>query len=340
MEKETLDKINRLTRREFTESELYTFSVILCDNEIDRDCERFSDEALEQLKSLYIGKTGIFDHDPKGSNQSARIYDTEVVTDSTRTTKYGAPYKCLKAWAYMVRTDGNRDLITEIEAGIKKEVSVGVSVASMKCSICGSDRTESRCSHQKGESYGDQLCHIVLDEITDAYEWSFVAVPAQPAAGVTKKYSANTTTKGGKTMEFTPITTQEAFDTAVKERLDAAVSEAEKRFEGWASPETVAALTKERDDSKTAVADLTAKQKASELSILKMRVAAEKGIPLELAEKLSGDTEKSVREDAEKLAKYVASANKRVSSPMFSGEPAMKDPIDAAYISMLQEINN
>ena len=46
MEKETLDKINSFTRRELTEEELYTFPVTLCDNDIDRDGEAFSDKAL------------------------------------------------------------------------------------------------------------------------------------------------------------------------------------------------------------------------------------------------------------------------------------------------------
>ena len=49
MEKTTLEKINRFTRRELGEDEVYTFSVILCDNDIDRDLERFSDEALVTL---------------------------------------------------------------------------------------------------------------------------------------------------------------------------------------------------------------------------------------------------------------------------------------------------
>lgn len=53
----------------------------LCDNEIDRDGERFSLEALEQLKALFVGKTGIFDHDPKGENQTARIYAAELVQE-------------------------------------------------------------------------------------------------------------------------------------------------------------------------------------------------------------------------------------------------------------------
>ena len=49
MDKNILEKINRFTRRKLTEDEVYVFSVILCDNDIDRDCERFSDNALEAL---------------------------------------------------------------------------------------------------------------------------------------------------------------------------------------------------------------------------------------------------------------------------------------------------
>ena len=59
MEKTTLEKINRFTRRELGEDEVYTFSVILCDNDIDRDLERFSDEALVTLAEKFIGRTGI-----------------------------------------------------------------------------------------------------------------------------------------------------------------------------------------------------------------------------------------------------------------------------------------
>lgn len=182
-----LEKINKLTRRPLTADEVYIFSVVLCDNETDRDCERFSDEALEQLRKLFIGKTGISDHDPKASNQNARIFDTELVTDNSRTTKNGAVYKYLKASVYMVRTDENRSLIAEIDGGIKKEVSISCSAARKVCSICGCDKTKTGCAHVKGKTYNGKLCHTILDNITDAYEWSFVAVPAQVSAGVTKK---------------------------------------------------------------------------------------------------------------------------------------------------------
>ena len=92
MDKTILDKINKFTRRKLTEDEVYVFSVILCDNDIDRDCERFSEEALEELKERFIGKTGIFDHEATTVNQNARIFDTELITDSSRSTAYGKPY--------------------------------------------------------------------------------------------------------------------------------------------------------------------------------------------------------------------------------------------------------
>ena len=43
---EELAKINNYTRRSFTADEVYAFSVVLCDNEVDRDFERFDENAL------------------------------------------------------------------------------------------------------------------------------------------------------------------------------------------------------------------------------------------------------------------------------------------------------
>ncbi len=185
---ENLKKLNRFTRREHTEDEVYLFDVVLCDNDIDRDMECFSEAALAQLQKLFIGKTGIFDHDPRSRGQTARIYDTQLVYDAQKKTADGRPYICLKAQAYMVRTSANADLIREIEGGIKKEVSVSCSAGRQICSVCGADRRESACGHVKGRTYGDKTCHMILEEIKDAYEWSFVAVPAQVQAGVTKHF--------------------------------------------------------------------------------------------------------------------------------------------------------
>ena len=177
--------IRGYARGELTPEEVYTFSVILCDNDIDRDFERFDEKTLCDLAELFVGKTGISDHDLRSENQVARIYRTEILRDPVRKCADGRDYVCLKAWAYMLRSEANEGLIADIEGGIKKEVSVGCSVAKSFCSICG--EPAGCCSHVKGQSYNGELCCMTLIGAVDAYEWSFVAVPAQRGAGVTKQ---------------------------------------------------------------------------------------------------------------------------------------------------------
>ncbi len=185
-----MEEIIRFTRKDISRDEIYTFPIVLCDNDVDRDMEKFTVPALEKLAGLFVGKTGIFDHRMSSRDQTARIYRTEVVRDETRTTADGEVYTYVKAMAYMLRNDKNKDLIDEIEAGIKKETSVNCSVKSIRCSICGKDIKAGSCSHAKGEVYGGKTCCYLLCEPQDAYEWSFVAVPAQKNAGVIKNYGA------------------------------------------------------------------------------------------------------------------------------------------------------
>lgn len=186
---EELKQINAFTRRAFSPEEIYCFSVVLCDNDIDRDNECFDRKTLEELAELFVGKTGICDHEPSSKNQQARIYQTQLREEAGRLTEQGEPYCALVAKAYMVKTESNRDLILEIEAGIKKEVSVGCSIRSRVCSVCGKSRTEGGCEHIKGQQYAGKRCFTRLVGAQDAYEWSFVAVPAQRAAGIIKSFS-------------------------------------------------------------------------------------------------------------------------------------------------------
>lgn len=185
--KEELDQINRFSKAELTADQVYTFSVRLCDNEVDRDFERFGTEDLERLGELFLGKSGIFDHQWSAKGQTARIYRTEVVREPGTVTAAGDEYRWLKGWAYLMRTEKNQELITEIEGGIKKEVSVGCSMGRSVCSVCGAEN--GACGHAKGQMYGGKLCFMELKDPKDAYEWSFVAVPAQPRAGVVKRFS-------------------------------------------------------------------------------------------------------------------------------------------------------
>ena len=171
-----LEAINAQARAKLTEDQVYVFSLRLCDDQIDRDMERFDTQALPTLAKLFIGKTGIVDHRWSSDSQVARIFAAEVVEEDR--------VSYIKAWAYIRRGGAADEVIADIEAGIKKEVSVGCAMGRAVCSVCGSEYGS--CGHQKGEHYDGVLCCAILKEPMDAYEFSFVAVPAQPNAGVLK----------------------------------------------------------------------------------------------------------------------------------------------------------
>lgn len=183
-----IEKINRYTKSELNEDSVYIFSVVLCDNDIDRDYEKFSTQALKELSECFLGRTGIFDHSMKAENQKSRIFDTWVEKCDGKQTADGEKLCQLKAKAYMLKSPDNQSLIDEIEAGIKKEVSISCSMESAVCSICGNDKRSGQCTHINGREYSGKVAYSVLEGVKDAYEFSFVAVPAQRGAGVTKAF--------------------------------------------------------------------------------------------------------------------------------------------------------
>lgn len=179
-----IELINRYSVKKLTPEEVYCFSLVLCDNDVDRDGERFTDATLEGLAPLFLGKTGITDHRWSAGNQIARLYHTETELVKGKKNSLGEPLRVLRGRAYMLRNETTQPTIDAIEGGILKEVSVGCAVSTATCSICGSDY--GCCDHRKGETYNKKLCVCELNNPMDAYEFSFVAVPAQPGAGVTK----------------------------------------------------------------------------------------------------------------------------------------------------------
>ncbi len=181
---EELTLINKYSLTELKAEDIFAFNVVLCDNETDRDFECFDMASLKTLSELYVGKTGILNHEMKAENQIARIYSTEVEVIETQKNSAGENYARLKAKAYMLKNDKNKPLIDEICAGIKKEVSINCAVSKIVCSVCGKDVKKGRCEHKKGKN-----CYHILKHPTDAYEWSFVAVPAQKNAGTVKKFN-------------------------------------------------------------------------------------------------------------------------------------------------------
>ena len=151
--------------------------------------------------------------------------------------------------------------------------------------------------------------------------------------------------------EFKPITTQEEFDAAIKDRISrntkTVTDEVTKKYEGYISPQDLAAktkeltdkvadLTKQAADKDKSIADLTAENKSVKLTSTKIRIAHEKGLPFELAERLTGDTEEAIGKDAEALAKFVSTGTAPLGTP--EKEPVAGFDGSTALMSVLNEM--
>lgn len=148
--------------------------------------------------------------------------------------------------------------------------------------------------------------------------------------------------------EFKPIETQEELDKIITNRLKRERESAEKRFEGWISPEDhqkgIAEANKAFDDYKKIhendeqmIADLTAKTKAYETASIKSRVAHEVGLSYEWIDRIQGEDEDSIRADAESIKKLVGTGATPI--PTKSMEPAgSEDKSTAALKSLLGSI--
>ena len=225
---EDLKKINKLTLEPVTKDEVYVFKTVVGDNELDdRNYEPFNLNALKDLKKLYIGKTVIKDHRRTADNQVARIFDTELIQEG-KMTGANEPFTKLITKQYMLKTAGNAELIAEIKAGIKKEVSTGCRAKHAYCSICGTDNTKTYCPHYWGREYdtkeGKKTCYFTLDGAKEAYELSLVAVPAQPRAGTTKNYGANIEKETQKNESNENIEKEKALESKLKLRFKLADS--------------------------------------------------------------------------------------------------------------------
>lgn len=170
--------INAQALKELSAEEVFTFSLAACDDQVDRDGERFTEDALKELAALYVGRPVLRDHKWSAETQTARVYDAEVTTAGDK--------KQLVLRCYMVRSNAAADTISAIEGGILRECSVGCAVKRVTCSICGADQRETLCRHVPGREYDGAVCVMELSGAADAYEVSLVAVPAQPEAGIVK----------------------------------------------------------------------------------------------------------------------------------------------------------
>jgi hypothetical protein len=187
-----IDLINKHTIVPLTEDDVFTFKIRLCDNEIDRVFDGMTDKFLEEFKERGSNLTGISNHDWSSNNQVSRLYDTEIITDETRTNKIGEPYKYVLGKAYTLKRF--EEYIEKISAGLLKETSVSFESSGDTCSICGAETVKGEDNiaicpngHIMGQMYDGKLAYNVVDNLTDIFEWSLVAVPCQRDSGVVSK---------------------------------------------------------------------------------------------------------------------------------------------------------
>jgi len=147
---------------------------------------------------------------------------------------------------------------------------------------------------------------------------------------------------------FKPIETQEELNAIIKDRLKRERESAEKRFEGWVSPEdhakAIEDANKAFDDYKKVhegdeqtIKELTAKNKEFETASLKSRIAHEVGLSYEWISRISGEDEQSIRADAESLKKLVGNGSS-TPIPTKSTETATPSAHDSSVKSVLNGI--
>lgn len=142
--------------------------------------------------------------------------------------------------------------------------------------------------------------------------------------------------------DFTPINTQEELNNIIGERLrrerETVTREVTQKYEQQISAKDseiaakdgeiakyktdMEALNQQLTDANGKISGIPAleeKIRGYERASVKSRVAREVGIPYELAERLSGETEEDIRKDAEGMRKLLIGAMKPV-APLANGE--------------------
>lgn len=146
-------------------------------------------------------------------------------------------------------------------------------------------------------------------------------------------------------MDFTPITTQEEFDAAIKDRLErerrtiqkeyADHGELQKKVAGY--EKTIREANEKIAGHDKVVGELNARIKGYETASAKTRIALDMGLPYEMASRLTGETEDDIRKDAEGLLKLISGQNPPA-PPLASTEPKDAETTRAAFKQLKDDL--
>ena len=148
--------------------------------------------------------------------------------------------------------------------------------------------------------------------------------------------------------EFKVIETQEQLNAIIKARLDREkekyadydqLAEKIKKVETENTNLKQTITDKETSESTTAskIADLEKDVTTWKQKSLKQQIAMKNGLPFDLADRLQGDSEESLNEDAERLASLVNVKN--YTQPLADKEPNLEiNSVDAAWRDVVKNL--
>lgn len=143
---------------------------------------------------------------------------------------------------------------------------------------------------------------------------------------------------------FEPILTQEAFDAAISARIRRERETVRKEYADYDQIKaSLSDAQKKKGEHEASIAELQRKIQGYETDSVKTRIALEKGIPLELKDRLTGTTEEEIRKDADNLSKFLSKGDPET-PPLRDPEPVVTDAkaaaSKAAYKKLLKDLNS
>lgn len=148
--------------------------------------------------------------------------------------------------------------------------------------------------------------------------------------------------------DFTVIETQEQLNAIIGDRIQRARENERAKFADYDDIKTknteyeakIAELSGQLGsvaDKDAKIAELEAQISAHEINSVKMKIAAEYGIPHEMISRIIGDNEEAIREDAKKLSGFIGKSS---SIPRFSSEPVINGKVSSTDKGLLNLSKN
>lgn len=213
---EMLAKINNYTLKPLTADDVYVRKYLLAHNGIDRDNERFPEDLLNDFMTTLPGKSFLKNHD-KNSLPIGRFFNAatetfapdffkELTGEEISLPDTVTAAKVLWGWVYMLKSDFNNELITNIDGGIYRHASIG---------FRATDLVAQKADINSAVQYWQ---YVAPGEATES---SIVWLGAQPGAMAVKKIKESSKEEGGKSMDLQKVS--KAFGRAVTEETIAEV---------------------------------------------------------------------------------------------------------------------